>query len=105
MRLRSFDFHIHLMEPTDHFFPCSLPFLNIRYIMLHVYYSCSSYSSYLIFIQVKTYPNAFKPETPVYIKLSGDGAKFSRSSNYILLSFSFLSCNTDVLSGSGKEIE
>jgi hypothetical protein len=53
---------------------------------------------------VKTYPDVFTSEMPVYIKLSGDGAKFSRSSNYILLSFSFPSCNTDVLSGSGKEL-
>ena len=55
-----------------------------------------------LYFQVKTYPNVFTSEKPVYIKLSGDGAKFSQSSNYILLSFSFPSCDTDVLAGSGK---
>ena len=38
----------------------------------------------------------------IRVKLSGDGAQFSRSSHYVLLSFSFPGLAGDVLCGSGK---
>ncbi|XP_064405713.1 uncharacterized protein LOC135350804 isoform X1 [Halichondria panicea] len=39
---------------------------------------------------------------PVKVKLSGDGARFTRSSNIILLSFAFPEIQDNVLSGMGK---
>ena len=42
-------------------------------------------------------------DKPVRVKLSGDGAKFSKSSNFILLSFSFLDLHSQVLTGRGNK--
>ena len=41
----------------------------------------------------------------ITVKLSGDGAKFSSTSNFVLLSFSFPQCNTEALSGSGNYVK
>ena len=41
----------------------------------------------------------------IRVKISGDGAKFSRSSNYVLLSFSLLNMGSQVLSDSGMLIK
>ncbi len=38
----------------------------------------------------------------IHVKFSGDGARFTRSASYVLLSFSFPSLSTDVLAGSGN---
>ncbi len=40
----------------------------------------------------------------VQVKFSGDGARFTRSASYVLLSFSFPSLSTDVLAGSGNHM-
>ena len=39
----------------------------------------------------------------VRVKISGDGAKFSRSSSFVLLSFSLPGTDENVLSGSGTQ--
>lgn len=49
-------------------------------------------------------PTAIKPDDPVRMKISGDGAKFSKSSNIILLSFSFPGFQQTALSGAGKQL-
>ncbi len=41
-------------------------------------------------------------QSSVQVKFSGDGARFTRSASYVLLSFSFPSPSTDVLAGSGN---
>ena len=38
---------------------------------------------------------------PVIVKLSGDGARFSKSSSFVLVSFSFPNLASNVLSASG----
>ena len=40
--------------------------------------------------------------SPVEVKISGDGAPFSRSSSYVLLSFSLPTLDVQSLSGAGK---
>ena len=40
-------------------------------------------------------------QEPVLVKLSDDGARFSRTSSFILLSFSFPQLSSDALSASG----
>ena len=47
-------------------------------------------------------PDRFTEDSPIQVKLSGDGARFSRTSNFILLSFSFPFLRSDVLYGRGK---
>ena len=47
-------------------------------------------------------PDAFTEGSPIPVKLSGDGARFSWTSNFIVLSFSFPFLRSDVLSGRGK---
>ena len=42
--------------------------------------------------------------TSIKVKFSGDGARFSRSSNMILLSFSLPELRDEVLSGAGNYI-
>ena len=54
---------------------------------------------HIIYIQIET-GNTIN--SPVEIKLSGDGAPFHRSTSYILLSFSFPSLDAKSLSGTGK---
>ena len=46
----------------------------------------------------------FGEELPstVRVKLSGDGAKFSKTSSYVLLSLSFPGVSNDVLAGTGN---
>ena len=46
-------------------------------------------------------PQLYKPGDTIKIKFSGDGAKFSRTSNFVLLSFGILTKEANVLSGSG----
>ena len=46
-------------------------------------------------------PTAIKSEHPIRMKISGDGAKFSKSSNIILLSFSLPGLQQTALSGAG----
>ena len=41
------------------------------------------------------------PKNPVMVKLSGDGARFSSTSSFTLLTLSFPEIATDVLSGAG----
>ena len=53
---------------------------------------------------METEPEKFADSSPIQVKLSGDGARFSRTSNFILLSFSFPSLKSDVLSGRGENI-
>lgn len=53
---------------------------------------------------MESHPDVFTDEKPIKVKLSGDGARFSRTSNFILLSFSFPSLRSDVLSGRGKSV-
>lgn len=53
---------------------------------------------------METEPEKFADSSPIQVKLSGNGARFSRTSNFILLSFSFPSLKSDVLSGRGENI-
>ena len=53
-------------------------------------------------MQIKNHPESFPGDKLILIKLSGDGARFSRTSNFILLSFSILNKQSEVLCGSGK---
>lgn len=39
---------------------------------------------------------------PIKVKISGDGARFTKSSTVILLSFSFPGLQNNILSGTGK---
>ena len=56
------------------------------------------------FWQVKSDPDIFNEDSPIQVKLSGDRARFSRTSNFILLSFSFPSLRSNVLSGRGTNV-
>ena len=53
------------------------------------------------FIQID---NGTSVSSPIEVKITGDGAPFSRSSSYILLSFSLPSLQ-NALSSSGKQHE
>ena len=46
-------------------------------------------------------PQLYKPGDTIKIKFSGDGAKISRTSNFVLLSFGILTKEANVLSGPG----
>ena len=46
--------------------------------------------------------NVLKRGEKVKVKVSGDGARMSRASNFILLSFSILQSTDDLLSSKGK---
>ena len=54
--------------------------------------------------QMDSDPDLFTEDSLIQVKLSGDGARFSRTSNFILLSFSFPSLGLDVLSGRGISV-
>ena len=45
--------------------------------------------------------NADIPTSPVLVKLSGDGAHFSKTSNFILFSFSFPALTSNALAAAG----
>ena len=51
---------------------------------------------------VYRYPNAQCESNCVKVKLSGDGAKMTRSSNFILISFALLDSSEDVMSAKGN---
>lgn len=53
-----------------------------------------------MFLQLKT--GTIQEGEKVKVKLSGDGARMSRVSNFILLSFSVLQSTDDLLSSKGK---
>ena len=53
---------------------------------------------------MEAYPEHFQESCIIKVKLSGDGAKFSKSSNFIILSFSLPVLKSKVLSGSGNGI-
>ena len=55
-------------------------------------------SSLLYVLQLK---DADTPASPVIVKLSGDGARFSKSSSFVLFSFSFPTLSSNVLAASG----
>ena len=46
-------------------------------------------------------PQLYQAGHTIRVKCSGDGAKFSRTSSFILLSFGILAKEANVLSGSG----
>ena len=46
-------------------------------------------------------PHLYQAGDTIKIKCSGDGAKFSRTSSFILVSFGILAKEANVLSGSG----
>lgn len=50
---------------------------------------------------MEAYPEHFQEGCTIKVKLSGDGAKFSKSSNFIILSFSLPVLKSKVLSGAG----
>ena len=50
---------------------------------------------------MEDHPHLYKLGDTIKIKFSGDGAKFSRTSNFVLLSFGILNKHANVLSGSG----
>ena len=63
---------------------------------------------YYIHIQQRKNPNVFPKEgekVMVRVKVSGDGAAFSRSSNLILLSYSLLDLKDEVLAGKGLQMK
>jgi len=53
-----------------------------------------------MFVQLKN--GTIQEGEKVKVKLSGDGARMSRVSNFILLSFSVLQSTDDLLSSKGK---
>ena len=55
-------------------------------------------SSLLYVLQLK---DADTPASPIIVKLSGDGARFSKSSSFVLFSFSFPTLSSNVLAASG----
>ena len=61
-------------------------------------------NSYMIISHILQIMDTSQPQT-ITIKLSGDGARFSKSSNIILLSFSFPGHQSDVLSATGITAE
>ena len=56
----------------------------------------------LIILQFERNPEQLSSQGSVYVKLSGDGARFSKSTSLIFLTFSFPFLAKDVLAGSGK---
>ena len=53
-------------------------------------------------MQITADPAMFAPGQRIKVRISGDGAKFSRSSSFILLSFAILVPSGRYLSGLGK---
>ena len=60
--------------------------------------TCISFS-----MQMESVHDTFNDST-IRVKLSGYGIRFSRTSNFVLLSFSLLADRAKILSGSGKII-
>ena len=61
------------------------------------------YSHFLYTLQIRNDPDKFADrELEICVKFSGDGARFSSSSSFLLLSFSLPGTATNVLSGAGK---
>ena len=54
--------------------------------------------------QIQTKPSLVDPNTVIMVKISGDGARFSKSSNLILMSFSLPELQENILSGAGIAI-
>ena len=55
-----------------------------------------------IHLQLGECPTLFQPGEKIPVKFSGDGAKFSRTSNMMILSFCILVPQGRYLSGTGK---
>ena len=65
--------------------------------------SCSLFMNITVFIlklQIRNHPDRFADEE-ICVKLSGDGARFSSSSSFLLLSFSLPGLASNALSGAG----
>lgn len=54
--------------------------------------------------QIQKYPDSVGADGKTRVKISGGGANFSRSSSYVLLSFSLLNMGSEVLSYSGEYV-
>jgi hypothetical protein len=52
-------------------------------------------------LQIQTKPSLVDQNTAIMVKISGDGARFSKSSNLILMSFSLPELQENILSGAG----
>ena len=52
-------------------------------------------------MQIQINPSLIDQNTAIVVKISGDGARFSKSSNLILMSFSLPEIQENTLSGSG----
>jgi hypothetical protein len=51
---------------------------------------------------VTTHPTVMSNNEPVQVKISGDGARMTRNSNFILLSFALLQDTDDVMAAKGN---
>jgi hypothetical protein len=49
-----------------------------------------------------THPNALKENETIKVKISGDGAQMTRTSNFILMSFALLQFTDDILAAKGN---
>ena len=52
-------------------------------------------------MQIQTNPSVIDQGVPIMVKISGDGARFSKSSNLILMPFSLPELQGNILSGAG----
>ena len=52
-------------------------------------------------MQMQINPSLIDQNTAIMVKISGDGARFSKSSNLILMSFSLPELQKNILSGAG----
>lgn len=52
-------------------------------------------------MQMQKNPSLIEQNTAIMVKISGDGARFSKSSNLILMSFALPQLQENILSGAG----
>ena len=65
---------------------------------------CGLHTTHIFFIPCRygMIQTSLQTELEICVKFSGDGARFSSSSSFLLLSFSLPGTATNVLSGAGK---
>ncbi len=52
--------------------------------------------------KMQAHPSAYRSGDTVRVRISGDGAKFSRTSSFVLLSFAIINPEVNVLAGRGR---